>query len=78
MVNKIITKLISLTRVKTTNNLSRNLSNMSKQLTYLNQEQAINVDLELFNDYKFSVDQLMELAGLACAHSIAKVFPINK
>lgn len=61
-----------------TNKSSSYLSNMSKQINYLNQKQAINVDLELFNDYKFSVDQLMELAGLACAHSIAKVFPINK
>ena len=75
---KLFTNLLKLTRIKTTNNISRRLSNMSKQINYLNQEQAINVDLELFNDYKFSVDQLMELAGLACAHSIAKVFPINK
>lgn len=74
----IFTKFLSLTRVKTTNNIRRRLSNMSNQINYLNQEQAINIDLELFNEYKFSVDQLMELAGLACAHSIAKVFPINK
>ena len=39
------------------------------------QEEAINVDVELFNKYKFSVDQLMELAGLACAHAITKSFP---
>lgn len=78
MVYKIYTKFSSLSRIKTTNNNSRYSSYMTKQINYLNQEQAINVDLELFNDYKFSVDQLMELAGLACAHSIAKVFPINK
>ena len=41
----------------------------------LGQEEAVNVDQELFNEYKFSVDQLMELAGLACAHAIAKVYP---
>ena len=35
------------------------------------------MDEELFNDYKFSVDQLMELAGLSCAHAIAKCFPAN-
>lgn len=40
---------------------------------HLNQEEAINVDLELFNEYQFSVDQLMELAGLSCAHAIAEV-----
>ncbi|KAH8275090.1 hypothetical protein KR018_011348 [Drosophila ironensis] len=42
---------------------------------YLTQNEAINVDLELFNEYRFSVDQLMELAGLSCAHAIAKCFP---
>ncbi|KAF7277794.1 NAD(P)HX epimerase isoform X2 [Rhynchophorus ferrugineus] len=44
---------------------------------YLNQEEAINIDLELFNQYKFSVDQLMELAGLSCATAITKCFPVN-
>lgn len=43
-------------------------------MKYLNQTEAINIDVELFNDYKFSVDQLMELAGLSCAHAIAKCF----
>lgn len=41
-------------------------------LHYLNQQEAINVDQELFNEYQFSVDQLMELAGLSCAHAIAQ------
>lgn len=44
-------------------------------IKFLNQEEATNIDVELFNDYKFSVDQLMELAGLSCAHAIAKEFP---
>ena len=30
----------------------------------LSQDEARNVDEELFNDYGFSVDQLMELAGI--------------
>ena len=42
---------------------------------YLGQEEAVNVDLELFNAYKFSVVQLMELAGLACAHALASEYP---
>lgn len=46
-------------------------------MKYLNQEEAINVDVELFIEYKFSVDQLMELAGLSCAHSIAKCYRRN-
>ncbi|XP_037812513.1 NAD(P)H-hydrate epimerase isoform X1 [Lucilia sericata] len=47
-------------------------------MKYLNQTEAINVDQELFNEYKFSVDQLMELAGLSCAHAIAKCFDATK
>ncbi|KAB7497646.1 hypothetical protein Anas_01160 [Armadillidium nasatum] len=41
-------------------------------LRLLNQEQAITIDQELFNEYQFSVDQLMELAGLSCAHAVHK------
>lgn len=44
-------------------------------MKYLNQTEAIDIDVELFNEYKFSVDQLMELAGLSCAHAIAKCYP---
>ncbi|XP_078524524.1 NAD(P)H-hydrate epimerase isoform X2 [Lissotriton helveticus] len=44
-------------------------------LKYLSQAEAQAVDEELFNDYKFSVDQLMELAGLSCATAIAKAYP---
>uniref|UniRef100_A0A8C7C4Z5 NAD(P)H-hydrate epimerase n=1 Tax=Neovison vison TaxID=452646 RepID=A0A8C7C4Z5_NEOVI len=39
------------------------------------QEEAQAVDEELFNEYQFSVDQLMELAGLSCATAIAKAYP---
>lgn len=41
-------------------------------VSYLTQQQAKDIDEELFNDYKFSVDQLMELAGLSCASAIGK------
>lgn len=44
---------------------------------YLKQNEAISIDQELFNVYKFSVDQLMELAGLSCATAIYKCFPPN-
>ena len=45
----------------------------------LNQDEATKIDIELFEDYKFSVDQLMELAGQSCAHAIYKVgFNKNK
>nr|CAG4645021.1 EOG090X0AXR [Leptodora kindtii] len=44
---------------------------------FLGQEEAIQIDEELFNEYKFSVDQLMELAGLSCAAAILEAFPNN-
>ncbi|KAG7167455.1 NAD(P)H-hydrate epimerase-like, partial [Homarus americanus] len=50
--------------------VTRNMST----IRHLNQQEAINVDLELFNEYQFSVDQLMELAGLSCAHAIAEAY----
>jgi len=49
----------------------------SKQLEnvrLLGQEEAINVDQELFGEYGFSVDQLMELAGLSCATAISNTY----
>jgi len=42
---------------------------------YLGQSEAVALDQELFDDYKFSVDQLMELAGLSCAHALVKCYP---
>merc|ERR1719187_2398306 len=53
-------------------------SSGSTMVKFLTQDEAINVDLDLFNEFKFSVDQLMELAGLSCAHSIAKCFPVEQ
>ena len=43
-------------------------------LKLLSQDEAVKIDQELFNDYAFSVDQLMELAGLSCAHAVVKCF----
>nr|CAG4642709.1 EOG090X0AXR [Evadne anonyx] len=45
---------------------------------YLNQTEAINIDLELFNEYHFKVEQLMELAGLSCASAIVEAYPTSK
>jgi len=44
-------------------------------MKFLNQQEAIQIDQELFNDYGFSVDQLMELAGLSCAQAIYSEYP---
>ncbi|CAK9820896.1 NAD(P)H-hydrate epimerase [Anthophora plagiata] len=53
--------------------LSR-LSSYTTMVKYLNQEESINVDKDLFGKYKFSVDQLMELAGQSCAVAIAGAY----
>lgn len=37
------------------------------------QEEAQKIDEELFSEYGFSVDQLMELAGLSCATAVTRV-----
>lgn len=37
------------------------------------QEEAQKIDEELFSEYSFSVDQLMELAGLSCATAVTQV-----
>ncbi|KAG5326630.1 NNRE epimerase, partial [Pseudoatta argentina] len=48
----------------------------NRMVKYLNQSEAINVDKDLFEKYKFSVDQLMELAGQSCAVAIARSYPL--
>ena len=45
-----------------------------KMVRYLSQQEAIDIDQELFNVYKYSVDQLMELAGLSCSIAIYKCY----
>jgi hypothetical protein len=55
--------------------LFQQISIMSKTpFTFLTQQQSKDIDEELFHDYKFSVDQLMELAGLSCAMAIGQSF----
>lgn len=43
---------------------------------FSSQDEARNIDEELFNEYKFSLDQLMELAGYSCAVAIATVYSL--
>eukprot|EP00731_Ephydatia_muelleri_P017826 Em0010g924a len=45
--------------------------------SYLDQESALKLDVALFNDYMFSVDQLMEIAGLCVAQAVARCYPPN-
>ncbi|XP_072020975.1 NAD(P)H-hydrate epimerase-like isoform X2 [Amphiura filiformis] len=48
-----------------------------QEVKFLGQEEAQKIDQELFNEYNYSVDQLMELAGLSCATAIAKTYPVS-
>lgn len=57
------------------NNKRSRLLTMSSSIKYLSQDEAIALDKELFSEYAFSVDQLMELAGLSVAQVIAKCYP---
>eukprot|EP00300_Choanocystis_sp_HF-7_P034645 c47545_g1_i1.p1 GENE.c47545_g1_i1~~c47545_g1_i1.p1 ORF type:complete len:241 (+),score=39.24 c47545_g1_i1:124-846(+) len=50
--------------------------NLFHGITYLTQEQAIASDVDLMGEGTFSVDQLMELAGHACATAIALEYPV--
>ncbi|CAB3243700.1 unnamed protein product [Arctia plantaginis] len=47
----------------------------TRRMRYLSQSEAADLDKDLFEEYKFSVDQLMELAGLSVASAVARVFP---
>eukprot|EP00397_Hematodinium_sp_SG-2012_P062706 GEMP01085163.1.p1 GENE.GEMP01085163.1~~GEMP01085163.1.p1 ORF type:complete len:244 (+),score=55.93 GEMP01085163.1:77-808(+) len=46
----------------------------SSNVSGLSQANAIELDKALFSSGGFSVDQLMELAGLACAHALQKEY----
>ena len=46
----------------------------SSGLRLLNQEDSINIDVDLMASPGFSIDQLMELAGLSVASAIAKEY----
>ena len=49
------------------------LGSFSKAMatSYIDQESALKLDIALFNDYMFSIDQLMEIAGLCVAQVTA-------
>ena len=41
------------------------------------QENAIALDVDLFNQCGYSIDQLMELAGLSVASVVRKSYPLD-
>ncbi|KAL7674734.1 hypothetical protein ACOME3_001010 [Neoechinorhynchus agilis] len=49
---------------------------MSSSITLMTQEQSQKVDDYLMGEGGFSVDQLMELAGLSCAQAISKSYDV--
>ncbi|KAL2080147.1 hypothetical protein ACEWY4_023940 [Coilia grayii] len=61
--------------LSSTESSCRALHSMAHPVKYLGQKEAQGIDEELFSDYSFSVDQLMELAGLSCATAVAKAYP---
>ncbi|XP_060798302.1 NAD(P)H-hydrate epimerase [Neoarius graeffei] len=56
---------------------TRQACSMAQSVRYLGQEEAQKIDEELFSEYSFSVDQLMELAGLSCATAVTKAYPLQ-
>ncbi|CAD5205922.1 unnamed protein product [Bursaphelenchus okinawaensis] len=65
-----IKKLIDQPLVTHVNVRDFGFKKMPESLKFLGQKEAAAIDKELFEDYGFSVDQLMELAGLSCAQAI--------
>lgn len=55
-----------------------NMAVSTPRVKYLTQDEAINLDKELFTEYAFSVDQLMDLAGLSVAQAVAKTYPSDR
>ena len=52
---------------------NHNINKNTPFFFHYRQEEAQKIDEELFTEYAFSVDQLIELAGYSCAVAIAKV-----
>jgi len=53
------------------------MSSITASVSYLNAQEATAVDEELMGSLGFSLDQLMELAGLSCAEALAEGFPLG-
>ncbi|XP_060564094.1 NAD(P)H-hydrate epimerase-like [Ruditapes philippinarum] len=48
------------------------------KIKYISQKEAQEIEQELFTEYAFTVDQVMELSGYSCAVAITKCFPVEK
>ncbi|XP_021743626.1 pyridoxine/pyridoxamine 5'-phosphate oxidase 1, chloroplastic-like [Chenopodium quinoa] len=58
--------------------LSMSSSKELESISYLSQQEAAGIDEDLMGPLGFSVDQLMELAGLSVACAIAEVFKASE
>lgn len=71
----VVKVLSSSSAMALSSNVEKQCRGMSGMTRYLNQAEAAALDQELFTEYKFSVDQLMELAGLSVATAVAQAYP---
>ncbi|XP_076356317.1 NAD(P)H-hydrate epimerase-like [Tachypleus tridentatus] len=69
-------KSASVDRGKQGNPDDQNTEISLEDLSYLSQEEAIKIEEELFDEYGYNVDQVMELAGLSVATAVAKTYPL--
>lgn len=59
------------------NNFKASGMSSTLNISYLNQVDAQQVDVDLMSSLKFSIDQLMELAGLSVASALADAYPLS-
>ncbi|XP_068189510.1 NAD(P)H-hydrate epimerase-like [Antennarius striatus] len=56
---------------------SRPASTTAQTVKYVGQKEAQCINEKLLSEYGFSVDQLMELAGLSCATAVTREYPVT-
>lgn len=47
-------------------------------MKYLNQDDATNIDLELITEHNYTIEQLIEMGGMSCAHAISKCYELTE
>ena len=50
----------------------------NRDISYLSQEEARKFDEILFSEFKFSLEQIREIAGLCLAHTVARTHPLRR
>jgi NAD(P)H-hydrate epimerase len=74
-----INKLVRIGRLLRTSYIikERGMAGTGSQVSYHGQEDSQKIDNCLFFEYQYSIDQLMEIAGLCCAQALARVYPVS-